>query len=139
MSKVLVLFVIACVAPLARAGDVCPVNLINGVSNSNTIEVTFRNVSKLPIRQIEFLCKAVDPQADKAGHAHCREENASFMPDKEYITRYEMWGGIRGVVLVSVKSVTFSDGQAWKPSAHDNCPKLKIVFPDQGRGRTKLP
>jgi hypothetical protein len=139
MSKLLVFLAMACAAPLADAGDACPVTLISGASNANAITVTFRNVSKLPIQRIEFLCKAVDPQVDKAGHAHCREENASFMPEKEYTTAYWMWDGIQGVVLVSVKGVTFSDGHKWKPSKHDNCSKLKIVLPDQGRGRTKLP
>jgi hypothetical protein len=115
-------------APPADASSACPLTLLSGTVEPNGISVTFRNTGKLPIRWLEFTCKPVDAQGDKAHRAHCFETNASFMPETVYTTSYA-FSGVPGPVLVSVKRVTFSDGRNWEPSQRVPCRVLKLVPP----------
>jgi hypothetical protein len=119
-------------APLACASSTCPVMLVSGAGARDTISVTFRNLGKLPIRRLEFNCRRVNARAGKAERSHCYEPNVSFLPRTEYTLQYGYPDG-KGPVLVSLKSVMFSDGRTWKPSRRDPCRTLKILPP-----RTKL-
>jgi hypothetical protein len=109
-----------------EAKSACPIMLISGAKDQDTISVTFRNLSKVPIRRLEFNCKLANPPAKAAGPARCYEPNASFLPVGEYTVSYGIPGGSRGTVLVSVKSVTFSDGREFKPTKRDLCRVLTI-------------
>jgi len=113
----------------ASASDACPITLIGGSGDPHRITITFKNNAQLPIRQLDFTCKAIDTEADKASRWHCYESDASFAPGVEQTVSYSLSGRIPGPVLVSVKSVTFSDGTTWKPSRHSSCPVLKIRLP----------
>jgi hypothetical protein len=113
----------------------CPVLLVSGEADSDTIAVTFRNVDRLPIRRLEFNCKLADARADKAHARHCLEPNASFVPRTEFTVSYAYPRGARGPLLVSVKSVMFSDGHTWKPSKSGSCRVLKIQLPRAKRVR----
>jgi hypothetical protein len=62
----------------------------------------------------------------------CREENAPFCPGTEYTARYPYPGGVRQPVIVSLKSVTLSNGYVWKPTKREPCRTLRI-----SPGRTK--
>ncbi|PYX64130.1 MAG: hypothetical protein DMG74_14375 [Acidobacteria bacterium] len=127
MSKAAQLaLIIVILAPLADASGSCPVTLITGTRALDSISITFRNASKLPIRRLEFNCKVVDAKADKTQPIHCHEKNALFFPGTEYTVNYASPSGVRGPVRVSLKSVTFADGPAWKPSKRDSCRVLKI-------------
>lgn len=100
--------------------------LVGGAKDGDTISVTFRNTGKVPIRRLEFNCKLANPPAKGAGQTRCYEPNASFLPVGEYTVSYAIPGGSRGTVLVSVKSITFSDGHVWKPTKRDPCRTLTI-------------
>src|SRR5205807_2797472 len=113
-------------APMMLAGSPCPVKLLNGTVDQNVIRVTFRNTGRLSIRQIEFNCKLIDAPADRATRAHCSETKAHFLPETEYTTAYNFPDVTAGSVLMSLKSVTFSDGSTWKPSNQEPCEVLKI-------------
>ena len=117
---------------LADASSSCPVTLISGGGDPDAIIVTFRNAGKLPIRQLEFNCTPIHAQSQKTQRGLCLEKNALFFPGMEYTGRYTYPGGIPGPVLVSLKSVTLSDGYIWKPSQRQPCRVLKI-YP----GKTK--
>ena len=110
----------------AEAASTCPVTLITGTGDQNTISVTFRSTDKWPVRRLEFNCSLVGAGANKAERAYCGEPNASFLPGAEYTVSYAMPGSVRAPVLVSVKSVTFADGRTWKPTKRDPCRTLKI-------------
>ncbi|HEY6307277.1 MAG TPA: hypothetical protein VI488_12555 [Candidatus Angelobacter sp.] len=107
----------------------CPVVLVSGAEDQDTISVTFRNVGKVPIRRLEFNCQAANPRAKAAAQARCYEPNASFLPVGEYTVSYGIPGGSRATVLVSVKAVTFSDGHTFKPTKRDPCRVLTIKAP----------
>jgi hypothetical protein len=113
-------------APRSETKSACPIMLVSGAKDQDTISVTFRNIGRppAPIRRLEFNCRL-----KAAGQARCYEPNASFLPVDEYTVSYPIPGGSRGTVLVSVKSVTFSDGRVFKPTKRDPCRTLTIKTP----------
>jgi hypothetical protein len=130
MQRALPLALLALVlAPRGETKSACPVMLVSGAKDQDTISVTFRNAGKFPIRRLEFNCKLANSRAKAAGQARCYEPNASFLPVGEYTVSYGIPGGSRGTVLVSVRSVTFSDGHTWKPTKRDPCRALTIRTP----------
>jgi len=115
----------------------CPIMLVGGAKDQDTISVTFRNTGKFPIRRLEFSCRLTSPPAKGVGQAPCYEPNASFLPVGEYTVSYAIPGGSRGTVLVTVKSVTFSDGHIFKPTKRDPCKTLTIRTPNKKAGTKK--
>jgi len=107
----------------------CPVVLLSGTAEANTLTFNFRSTGKLPIRSLEFTCKRVDARSDKAQPGRCEEPNASFLPQTVYTVSYAIPGRAPGVIQVSVKSVMFSDGHTWKSSPRDPCRVLKVKLP----------
>jgi hypothetical protein len=116
-------------ASQGEAKSACPIVLVIGAKDQDTISVTFRNASKLPIRRLEFNCRLANSHTKAAGQARCYEPNASFLPVGEYTVSYGIPGGSHGTVLVSVKSVMFSDGHTFKPTKRDPCRALAIKTP----------
>ena len=138
MSKALPLALLA--LAFASRGDTkssCPIMLVGGAKDQDTISVIFRNTGKFPIRRLEFSCRLTGPPAKGVGKARCYEPNASFLPVGEYTVSYAIPGGSRGTVLVTVKSVTFSDGHIFKPTKRDPCKTLTIRMPNKKAGTTK--
>jgi hypothetical protein len=107
----------------------CPVLLVSATADSDAIAVTFRDMTKMPIRRLEFSCRWPDARADKAHPMRCYEPNGSFMPKDEYTVRYSYQHGVGRRMLVSVKSVTFSDGHIWMPSKRESCRMLTVRLP----------
>lgn len=104
--------------PLAAtvAQSPCPVLLVSGTADQNHISITFMNMGKLPIRQLEFNCGPRDSIArNMADLSQCREDNALFYPGHEYTLDYATRDRSHNI-QISVKSVTLSDGYVWKPS-----------------------
>lgn len=108
-------------------GSVCPVMLVSGAGEPDAMVVTFRNAGKLPIRRLEFNCTPVRAQSGNRARRACREQNALFYPGPEYTVRYPYPGGVAQAVVVSLKSVTLSDGTVWKPSKRQPCRALRIT------------
>ncbi len=129
MSKVAQLaLLIVFQASLADASGSCPVTLVSGTRGLNSIAITFRNASKQPIRRLEFNCTLANAKANKNQRTPCYEKNALFFPGTEYTVIYAYPSGVRGPARVSLKSVTFADGPAWKPSKRDSCRVLNIYL-----------
>lgn len=106
--------------------SVCPVMMVSGTGNPDAMVIAFRNAGKLPIRRLEFNCTPVHAQTGKRAGKLCREENAVFYPGAEYTVRYPYPGGTAQAMVVSLKSVTLSDGTVWKPSKGQPCRVLRI-------------
>jgi hypothetical protein len=113
---------------LAFGSGSCPINLLSAGGDANSISITFQNVGKLPIRQLEFDCVPLQESARKDQHITCREANALFFPGMEYTVSYPYPKGISSRILVSVKSITLSNGYVWKPSKNDRCGELRVDF-----------
>jgi len=116
-------------APPIDSPNSCPVTLLSGSGEPNSISVTFRTMGRLPIRRLEFTCTRVGVKTVKAQQAQCYEPNASFVPRSVYTVSYVIPGSAPGTVLVKVKSVTFSDGRIWKPTKREPCRALNIKLP----------
>ena len=81
---------------LVQASGACPLTLVSGAGDRDSIRVTFRNIGKLPIRRIEFSCVLARGQAHPASNADCREDNAMFFSATPYTVRYAYPGALRG-------------------------------------------
>jgi hypothetical protein len=117
---------------VAETKGSCPLLLVSGEGDRNAIVISFENAGKLPIRRLEFNCVATHSQpghyqihTSRAGI--CREDNAMFFPATPYEVSYPYPLGVPSPVLVSVKSVTLSDGYVWKPWQRQKCRTLRIV------------
>ena len=126
---ILTLFLSPLLSSEVRDTGGCPVLLVSATADSDAIAVTFRDMTKMPIRRLEFSCKWPDARADKAHPTRCYEPNGSFMPRDEYTLRYSYQRAVGRRMLVSVKSVTFSDGHMWKPSKRVSCRVLTVRLP----------
>ena len=111
---------------LAFGSGSCPINLLGADGAANSISITFQNIGKLPIRQLEFACVPLQEPVHKEQRISCRETNALFFPGMEYTVSYPYPNGISGRILVSVKSITLSTGYFWKPSKNDRCGELRV-------------
>ncbi len=113
-------------APLSHADNFCPIILVSGVNDQGSLTVSFRNAGKLPIQQIELNCTRLREQGQRSRGSVCHVETGLFFPGTEYEMKYTYPGGIPRVVLVSLRSVTLSDGYVWKPARGQTCQPLKI-------------
>jgi len=123
----LVLLALFAVSGASAAKSACPVLMVSGTGDRDGIAVTFRNLGKLPIRRIEFNCTPPRTQSRQTPRGQCAEQNASFVPRTEFTVSYPYPGGKSAPLVVSLRSVTFSDGHTFKPSKRDPCRVLKIT------------
>jgi len=134
MSKIIRTGLLAlCLVRLAAARPFCPVTLVSGSGGRDGFTVTFWNSGKLPIRRLEFNCRPLHAQTSKT-HLHpCREENALFFPGSQYTLGYPYPDGMRRPILLSVKSVTLSDGYVWIPDKRRTCHVLLNIYLDKSK------
>jgi len=104
----------------------CPVMLVNAVAAQDGIVVSIQNMTKVPIRRIEFTCKAIHPRAKMRNEGTCLESNVLFFPGNPYELKYPYPDGIRQAVSVSLRSVTLDGSYIWKPSRRQSCRILRI-------------
>lgn len=103
----------------------CPVLLVSGTADQNLISITFMNMGKLPIRQLEFNCGPRNVVRNTADLSLCRENNALFYSGQEYTLQYATHDRSHNI-QISVNSVTLSDGHVWEPSRGNSCGALTI-------------
>jgi len=109
----------------AVAQSPCPVLLVSGSADQNHVSITFMNMGKLPIHQVEFNCGRRNSVRNTADLSPCREDNALFYPGQEYTLEYATQDHSRNI-QISVRSVTLSDGYVWKPSRGQSCGAVAI-------------
>lgn len=126
-KAVFLLVIFSFLSSPAFTSGACPITLLSATGDASSIVITFQNVGKLPIRELDFNCIPSQQHAHQDQHASCREENALFFPGMEYTVSYPYPGGLPGRVTVSLKSATLSNGYVWKASQHPPCGTLKIV------------
>jgi hypothetical protein len=125
-KEILVAGLVLILTPLAHASSPCPFTLVSGEVAPHSLTLTFWNTGKLPIRRLELNCTLVRAQANKTESIPCREQNALFFPGPEYTVSYAFAGALPRSALVSLKSVTLSNGFIWKSSRRQPCRAMKI-------------
>lgn len=104
----------------------CPILLVSAKAAENQISITFMNMDKRVIRQLEFNCGPSRSIIGKVtDRPSCREDNALFFPGQEYTLDYGNHYASRQI-QVSVKSVILSDGYVWRPSRTQSCRVLTV-------------
>jgi hypothetical protein len=120
----LLIFVVPTLVSEVRAATAYPVMLYNGKVDGNSISLSFMNKSKIPIRQIDFVCVASRHQ--KAIHRECHRENGIFFPGTPYNIRFDYTGTTPSNLEVSVSAVQL-DGFAWTAVHDQQCHAVRIV------------
>ena len=125
-KKAVVLAIFLSLSPFAVASGSCPINLLSGTGDASSIAITFQNVGKLPIRELELNCVPFQQPVHKTGPTGCHEANALFFPGMEYTVSYPYPSGRSERLRISLRSVTLSNGYVWKPSRPQLCRVLEI-------------
>lgn len=129
LKTTLVIAILSLMAGRAVAGGACLVGLLSGEATTDTISLTFRNLSKTPIRRIDFNCRQASAHGGKTQRLQCSEPNASFLPQTVYTVQYPYPRGMPGPVTASISKVLFSDGYTWQPTPAMGCRVLTIRLP----------
>lgn len=109
--------------------NACPIMLIGGAARQDHISITFANIGKHPITQLDFNC---GPRTSMVGETRsasssCRENNALFFPARQYTIDCTVQD-LSHDIEISVKSATFSDGYIWKPSRIASCRAVTVAL-----------
>jgi hypothetical protein len=127
-SRIRVAFLLALLGQLAHASGGCPVTLISGTGDSDSISVTFRNTGKVPVRDLEFNCKLLGDRSHKTETFPCNERNGLFFPGMDYTVTYPHRPRAMGQIRVSLRSAGFADGYIWRPLQEASCRVLRIAL-----------
>lgn len=107
-----------------RAAIACPMMIYDGNANQEELNLRFMNTAKVPIRQIEFYCTPLDGHSKQ--RTLCGVESGIFYPGTPYSARFNYPSTRARIILVSLRSVQFSEGNMWM-SGHDQaCRSLRI-------------
>jgi len=117
----------ALLVSLTYGSSSCPLMIASSTADQDGIRLTFRNAGKLPIRRLDFRCTAT--RRGKTQSGNCLEKNAMFFPGPEYSVSYSYPDGKPEPVMVSVRSLTWSNGYIWKPSKRNTCRVMNIHPP----------
>jgi hypothetical protein len=129
MSKIISIgLLLLLLSSVVGASPLCPITIVSGSGGGDGFSVSFWNSGKLPIRRLEFSCTPLRGELRKA-HLHpCREDNALFFPGSKYTVEYPYPDGVPRPLLLSVKSVTLSDGYVWIPHKQQTCHTVIKVY-----------
>jgi hypothetical protein len=103
----------------------CPVMLVSGDADRETIRVSFRNKGKMPIQELSFGCSP--PMKGQARDAICHMERGLFYPGQKYSFAFGYTGLGRRSVVISVKTARLGDGSVWVSRPSGACRVLKVL------------
>jgi hypothetical protein len=105
------------------AAIACPVSLVDGKADQDGIVVSFRNVGKLPIQELELNCL---PIGNPATHRlTCHTETGLFFPATEYTSSFA-YKNHAGSIQVSLQAARLSDGSSWLFNRDQRCRPLRV-------------
>jgi hypothetical protein len=105
------------------AAIACPVSLADGKADRDGIVLSFRNIGKLPIQELEFNCLPIGNAA--AHRLTCHTETGLFFPGTEYTSSFA-YKNHAGSIQVSMEAARLSDGSAWLLNRDQRCRPLRI-------------
>ena len=102
----------------------CPVMLVSGDADRETIRVSFRNKGKMPIQEVSFGCSP--PMKGQARDSICHMERGLFYPGQKYSFAFGYTGMGRRSVVISVKTAMLGDGNVWMARSARACRSLVV-------------
>ncbi len=108
----------------AQGRMACPAMLVTGEFNQESVEVTVRNMGKLPIREFELNCASA--QGNVVKRSACHTEEGIFYPGTPYSIDFGNSGKRSASMVVTLTMARLSDGSMWTSSHDQPCKPLKI-------------
>jgi hypothetical protein len=109
----------------ARMQIPCPVLLVSGSADRESIRLSFLNKGKMPIQELSLACSP--PTAGQAKSAICHTERGLFYPATKYWVEFGYSGAARHSILISVKAARLGDGSEWVALPHAACKPLTVL------------
>ena len=103
----------------------CPVMLVSGDADRDSIQLSFRNKGKMPIQELSFACSP--PMQGQARGSICHMERGLFYPGQKYSFDFGYEGARRHPVVISVKTARLGDGSVWISRPSGACKPLRVV------------
>jgi hypothetical protein len=103
----------------------CPVMLVSGDADRETIRVSFRNKGKMPIQEVSFGCSP--PMKGQVRDSICHTERGLFYPGQMYTFGLGYVGAVGGPVVISVKTARLGDGNVWVSRPSGACRVLRVL------------
>ena len=106
----------------------CPVLLVSGDVDRDSIHLSFLNKSKAPVQQVSFGCSSPS-RAQSRGDSRdaiCHTESGLFYPGTNYSINFAYAAVNRGSVLISAKAVRLGNGTTWVSRPSVSCRSLTI-------------
>jgi len=107
-----------------RAEIACPIMLFDGKADPDDLGLSFMDTAKVPIRQLEFYCSAAGRHS--ARRSVCHVETGVFYPGTPYSIRFGFASKNAHTILVSLRSVQFSEAYLWTSTHDQACRSLRI-------------
>lgn len=111
-------------AQQARLQIPCPVMLVSGTVDRDSIEFSFRNKGKFPIQQLSVGC-APAPHGT-ARNAICHTESGLFFPATQYSITFPYTSSSRVPVVITAKAARLGDGNTWVSRPSAPCRPLRV-------------
>jgi hypothetical protein len=123
-KRILIACLVGASVPPSWAAIACPVSLVDGRADQDGIILSFRNIGKLPVQELELNCM---PIGSPATHGlTCHTETGLFFPGTEYTSSFA-YKSHAGVIQVSLLAARLSDGSTWLLNRDQRCRPLRIV------------
>ena len=103
----------------------CPVMLVSGDADRDSIQLSFRNKGKMPIQELSFACSP--PMQGQARGSICHMERGLFYPGQKYSFDFGYEGARRHPVVISAKTARLGDGSVWVSRPSGACKPLKVA------------
>lgn len=127
--KIGALVILMMIALSARAQQThlqipCPVLLVSGDADRDSIRLSFLNKGKMPIQELSFACSP--PMEGQARGSICHMERGLFYPGQKYSFDFGYPGASRRAVVIAVKTARLGDGSIWVSRPSGACRVLRV-------------
>jgi hypothetical protein len=119
----LILFLLAS-RPCLRAQASCPVSLVTATTSKDTIQLKFRNNSKVPIEQFTLTCSP--PGNNKFPNGICHVETGFFYPGSVSWIKIDYRAATHQAIEIAVARLRLQGGVLWQAGTSHTCKSLKL-------------
>jgi hypothetical protein len=109
----------------SQAQTPCPIRLISGDADQDSVKLSFMNKGKLPIQQLSLSCTP-RPMNQKTRDAICHTESGLFYPGMEYSIDFPYPAATRHTIAISLKTARLAGGVIWTSRPSQSCRTLRI-------------